>query len=179
MKIPQYRYSLFEAWDRKAFRLLKKLGKKNLIKLIGNQAEINQFIITLIRSQKAFQGWRNFLKEVLSQVKENNSIDVRVLNKKYPSKCIKKGLVKWATYKEDKIVSSFLDQLAIKEIRFIGSEKEKVEFVLRFILGQLGHDWEQTILMIWEIVGKRDEIKISRLNKEFRNFDYLGIFRNL
>ena len=56
------------------------------------------------------------------------------------------------------------------------AQEEIAEFILRFILGQLGHDWEQTIMMIWEMLGEDNSLFIDKLNKEMKNFDYLGIF---
>ena len=80
------------------------------------------------------------------------------------------------TYEEDKIVSDFIDELATKKVDFEGSDLKIGEFVLRFILGQLGHDWEGTIMMVWEMLGDGDKLNLRELNQEMRNFDYLKLF---
>jgi hypothetical protein len=54
---------------------------------------------------------------------------------------------------------------------------EVTEFILRFILGQLGHDWESTILMVWEMLGDSDTLVVKELNEEMKKFDYCGVFR--
>ncbi len=174
---PYYRYSLFDPWDKEAFEQIKQIAKtKNFPKIIGSEKDKNQFLVTLIRTQKALDDWRNMAIDVLRQVKETNSIDTVLLNNKYPPESIAKDKPAWITYEEDKIVSDFIDQLADKKIYFIGSNKEMSELVIRFILGQLGHDWEQTILLIWEMLGDQDTIELIELNKEFQNFDYLRLF---
>jgi len=76
----------------------------------------------------------------------------------------------------DKIVNDFIDDLETKKIIFEGTNKEISEFVMRFILGQLGHDWEQTIMMIWEILGDKSTLNLKELNQEMKNFDYLNLF---
>jgi len=48
---------------------------------------------------------------------------------------------------------------------------------MRFLLGQLGHDWEWTIMMIWEMLGNENGINVKQLNEEMKNFDYLGLFQ--
>lgn len=76
----------------------------------------------------------------------------------------------------DKIVNDFIDDLETKKIIFEGTNKEISEFVMRFILEQLGHDWEQTIMMIWEILGDKSTLNLKELNQEMKNFDYLNLF---
>jgi hypothetical protein len=174
---PQYRYSLFEPWDKKAFRLIKQVGQtKNYPKILGTKKDKNQFLISLIRTKKALHDWRDFLVEIFHQVENTNSIDTRSLNEKYPPENISKDEPDWVTYKEDRIVSNFIDELETKKIDFIGSEKEVAEFVMRFILGQLGHDWEWTIMMIWEMLGNENKLSVKSLNNELKNFDYLKLF---
>jgi hypothetical protein len=114
---------------------------------------------------------------MFAQIKKDNIIDTQVLNKKYPPNSISMDEPAWVTYKEDRIVSKFIDELATRKIDFLGHNQEIVEFVYRFVLGQLGHDWEQTIMMIWEMLGSESRLKLEELNKEFENFDYLDIFK--
>lgn len=174
---PFYRYSFFESWDKEAFNIIKEIaGTKNFPQIIGTDEDKNQFLVTLIRTQKSLHNWRDFLKDTLAQIAESGVIDTKQLNKKYPSQSISKDISEWVTYKEDKIVSDFIDELATRKIDFVGIDEEISEFVLRFILGQLGHDWEQTIMMIWEMLGAEDELFLKDLNKEMKNFDYLKIF---
>lgn len=174
---PQYRYALFEAWDRRAFKLIGQIAhKKKYPKIIGSQKDRNQFLITLIRTQKLPHSWRDFLRDILEQIEKSASIDTASLNQKNPQVNIGKGKPDWVTYKEDEIVSNFIDELYTRRIDFAGTDEEMSEFVMRFILGQLGHDWEQTIYMIWEILGDEKQINFKELNQEMRHFDYLGLF---
>lgn len=176
-KIPQYRYALFKPWDKEAFALIKKIAKtKKYPKIIGSKEDKNQFLIMLIRTQKSLHGWRKFLADTLEQVKKTNSIDTKSTIKKYPPESIKRDTPAWITYKEDRIVSDFIDKLATEKVDFLGSDKEISEFTLRFILGQLSHDWEWTIMMIWEMFGNKKQLSVKELNKEMRNFDYLKLF---
>ncbi|OGK32604.1 hypothetical protein A3I50_02975 [Candidatus Roizmanbacteria bacterium RIFCSPLOWO2_02_FULL_37_9] len=174
---PFYRYSLFEQWDKETFNRLKEIGKsKNYPKIIGSTKDKNQFLITLIRAQKSLHDWRDFLKDILKQVKENNVVDTFSLNKKYPPESIGKDVPDWVTYEGDKIVNNFIDELEIRKITFHGTDEEISEFVMRFILGQLGHDWEQTIMMVWEMTKDKSVLSLKELNKEMKNFDYLKLF---
>jgi hypothetical protein len=173
---PQYRYSLFDDWDKEAFEYIKRVGKtKQFPKLIGTTEDKNQFLVTLIRTQKSLHDWRGSLVDMLEQIKLNNTIDTQVLNEKYPPESISKDEPDWVTYEEDRIVSRFIDGLETRKIIFNGSDEEISEFITRFFLGQLGHDWEWTIMMIWELLGKDSEIDVKELNDEMKNFDYLHL----
>ena len=174
---PQYRYSFFDPWDKQAYELIKKLAQsKEYPKILGTRDDKNIFLVTLIRTQKALHGWRKFLIDIIAQVKSNGIIDTIELIKKYPPESIAKDTPAWVTYKEDEIVSNFIDELATKKIDFVGTNEEISEFVLRFTLGQLGHDWEWTIMMIWEMLGNKDKLYINKLNKEMKNFDHSKLF---
>lgn len=175
---PQYRYSLFEEWDRYAFSFIQNIGKtKKYPHITGNTDEKNQFLTTLIRTQKSLHDWRDLLKDTLKQIETDNSVNTKLLNQKYPIESIGKEIPDWVTYKEDKIVNDFINELETREINFLGSDTEMAEFVLRFILGQLGHDWEQTILMIWEMLGAEATLNLHELNNELKSFDYIGLFK--
>lgn len=174
---PQYRYSLFDDWDKDAFALIKEIGKtKKYPSILGTSQDKNQLLITLIRTQKALHDWRALLEDTVEQIRIKNVIDTPALIKKYPPESIGKDAPAWVTYEEDRIVSNFIDQLADKKVSFVGTDEEIAEFILRFILGQLGHDWEQTIMMIWEMLGDENKIEIKQLNNEMKNFDYLKLF---
>ncbi len=174
---PFYRYPLFDPWDKEAFDYLKELGSKGVCpKLIGTESDKNKFLIALIRTQKALHDYRTILKDTLTQVRETGTIDSAILNTKYPPESVSTIIPAWVTYKEDKIVNDFIDGIAHRKVRFIGSDVEMAEFILRFILGQLGHDWESTILMIWEMLGNGDTLVVKELNEEMKKFDYCGIF---
>ena len=175
---PFYRYALFEEWDKTAFNQIKEIGKtKTYPKVIGSKIDKNLFLITLIRTQKTLNDWRDLLKDILKQISDKNIIHTIVLNKKYPPSSIGNNVPDWVTYEEDKIVNNFIDELETRRINFEGTNDEISEFVIRFILGQLGHDWEQTILMIWEMLGKENTISLEKLNDEMKNFDYLKLFK--
>ena len=174
---PYYRYSLFEQWDKDTFNQLKKIGKtKYYPKISGSTKDKNQFLITLIRTQKSLDDWRKMLIDIMDQIKSTGKIDTHLLIHTYPQESISRDRPAWVTYEEDKIVSDFINKLGTRHITFRGSDKELSEFVIRFILGQLGHDWEQTIMMIWEILGDENIISVKKLNEEMRNFDYMKLF---
>lgn len=174
---PFYRYSLFEKWDKEAFCQIKDIANtKKYPKIIGTKEDKNHLLVMLIRTQKSLHDWRDLLKDIMQKIKENNTIDTILINKKYPPESIGKNKPAWVTYEEDKIVSDFIDELATRKIKFIGTDEQISEFILRFILGQLGHDWEQTIMMIWEMLGDKNTLSIEELNREMKNFDYLKLF---
>lgn len=176
---PQYRYSLFDDWDHNALALITKIGTtKKYPQIFGTKVEINNFLKILIRTQKSLNDWRALLVDVLDQVKKTNTINTKVINNKYPPESISKEEPVWVTYEEDRIVSQFIDSLETKDIDFIGTNTEVAEFTIRFILGQIGHDWEQTIILIWEMLGNESKLKLKELNNEFKNFDYLKLFKN-
>lgn len=175
---PQYRYALFESWDKEAFGFIKQMGsQKNYPKITGTEDDKNKFLIALIRTQKSLHNWRDFLKDMLTQIMHNGVIDTKSLNEKYPPESISKEKPAWVTYEEDKIVNNFIDELAIRKVKFVGTDEEIAEFTMRFLLGQLGHDWEWTIMMIWEMLDNENSINVKQLNEEMKNFDYLGLFQ--
>lgn len=174
---PRYRYAWFNQWDKDTFAYIKTLAHtKTHPKILGTKEEKNQYLVMMIRTQKSLHGWEEFLKDTLDHIKQIGAIDTKILIEKYPSESVSKDVPAWVTYEEDKIVSSFINELAMKKIDFVGSDEEIGEFILRFILGQLGHDWESTILMIWEMLGDGSTLHIKDLNNEMKNFDYLKIF---
>ena len=175
---PIYRYPLSDDWDKDTFELIKELAsKKKYPEIIGEEDDINQFLITLIRTQKSLHDWRDFLKEAMEQVKTNGNIITKELNQKYPPESISKEVPGWVTYEDDKIANDFIDVLESRKIQFKGENSEIGEFVLRFILGQLGSDWVQTVEVVWEMLGDKNIISVKDLNNEFRNLDYCHLFK--
>lgn len=174
---PQYRYALYEDWDKEAFELIKEIGEnKSFPKLLGPDEDKNKYLIALIRTQKSLHDWRGILKDTFEQVKEDAGIHTKSLNEKYSPESISRDVPAWVTYKEDEIVNNFIDELGTRKVNFVGTDEEISEFIIRFILGQLGHDWEQTIMMIWEMLGNENTINVNDLNKEIQKFDYLNLF---
>ncbi|MCR4264135.1 MAG: hypothetical protein NUV98_05470 [Candidatus Roizmanbacteria bacterium] len=175
---PHYRYSLSEPWDKEAFEFIKQLGKnKKYPALTGTKNDKNRYLAILIRTQKSFDDWRGLLKDTLHQIKETGLIDTVSLIRKYPPESISKEVAAWAVYEEDVIVNNFIDELETRKITFTGSDIEMGEFVMRFILGQLGHDWEWTIMMIWEMLGEGEIFELKLLNEEMKKFDYMKLFK--
>lgn len=172
---PKYRYPLFDPWDKEVFEFIKDIGKnRNYPILSGTQEGIEQFLITLIRAQKSLHDWRAILKDIIIQAKDG-LIDTTALNHRYPPESISTDTPSWVTYKEDQIVNDFIDELTTRKIKFTGSAEQMGELVVRFILSQLGNDWELTILMIWEMLGDEDTLAIVALNQELKKFDYMNL----
>lgn len=174
---PYYRYSLFEPWDKEAFELIKHIGREHAYpKLSGASEDKNSYLIALIRTQKSLHDWRDLLKDTLAQVKKTGTINTTLLHEKFPPESVSKEKPAWITYEEDQIVNDFIDELESKRVTFIGSDRDMSEFIVRFILGQLGHDWESTIMMIWELLGESNVLNLKELNDEMKHFDYSGLF---
>ena len=114
--------------------------------------------------------------EIIDQIERDKKIDMKTFIKKHPSGSINKDSTSWVTYKEDKIVSRFIDELATRKVDFVGTDKETSEFIMRFILGQFGNDWEMTIMMVWEMLGNKKQLRVKDLNEEMKHFDYLKLF---
>lgn len=176
---PKYRYALFTPWDKKAFYHIKEIARRQKFpEILGTQEDKSRFLSLLIRTQKSLHDWRQFLKDILDQIGSKGFIDTESLLEKYASANVNKNIPAWVTYKEDKIVFDFMNDLDNRKVDFLGTEREIGEFVVRFTLGQLGHDWESTIMMIWEMLGRKNKIKLRDLNAEMKHFDYLGLFRD-
>ena len=174
---PYYRYSFEKPGDIKTITIIKTIAKsKRYPKILGGKEDINQYLTMLIRTQKSLNDWRDFLIDTLHQIQTKGNIDTSSLVQKYPPQSIGNDTPAWVTYPPDKIVNDFMDGLETRKINFMGSNEEIAEFILRFILGQYGHDWESTILMIWEMLGDKDVLSVRALNNEMKNFDYLKIF---
>ncbi len=175
---PRYRYSLFDPWDTKALTTIRQIAEtKKYPKIIATHPEeIDAYLTMLIRTQKSLHDWRDFLKDTLAEIDEKGTITIQPLLLKYPPESIGTDAPEWVTYEEDKIVNNFIDELGIKKIHFSGTNEEISKFILRFIIGQLGHDWEWTIMMVWEMLGNGNTLSVPELNEELKNFDYLKIF---
>ncbi len=170
---PRHRYPLYNKWDKDCYNLIAKLvRKKQVPEVLGTKEEINQFLKLLIQSQK-MHDWRKFLKIVLKSI-SSKQIDIpKILKHKFQ---VPKDYEKWVVYKEHVEITDFLDSLRKKQIQFIGSSKEIIEFILRFILAQLLLDWKSSIHAIKEVMGKRSKIKLKFLNKILSEFDYTNVF---
>jgi len=174
---PWYLYPWFQPWSKLAFEQIHNLARsKKYPEVQGTKEEKNAYLIMLIRTQKALHGWQKPLLETLEQIQKTGSVNTKTLIKKYPSSIVTTKRPAWVTYEEDRTVSDFIDELGHRNIQFVGSDREMGEFILRFILGQLGHGWEGTILMIWEMIGSGNTLYLKDLNKEMRTFDYLKLF---
>ena len=116
------------------------------------------------------------MKDTFEQIKKSGSIDAATWIRKYASVDTGNEEPAWATYPGDKIVSKFMDEIATRNVAFVGTESEFGEFIFRYALGQLSNDWESTILMIWEMLGDGTTLNVKDLNNEMKHFDYLKIF---
>ena len=143
----------------------------------GSTQDKDKYLIALIRTQKSLHDYRPILKDTLEQIKKANNIDAMLIQTKYPPDSVSRETPAWVTYKGDTIVNDFIDSLSVRTITFVGSETEMGEFVLRFILSQLGHDWESAILMVWEMLGEGNTLVMRELNEELKKFDYCGVFQ--
>ncbi|MCA9371376.1 hypothetical protein KC726_00605 [Candidatus Woesebacteria bacterium] len=176
---PQYRYPLSTKWSKDLFVMIKDIAKtKRYPSIVGSREDKNAFLITLIRTQKALHNWEAIFIEMVKQIKSANTIDTATLTSHFPPSSISKDTPEWATYDEDKIVSDFIDELGTRPVDFVGTDEEMAEFIFRFILGQLGLDWESTIMMIWEMLGDENSLQLRELNNELKNFDYIHLFDN-
>lgn len=171
---PKYRYPLYDKWDKDCYQLIVKLARqKQIPKILGTKEEINEFLKLLIQSQK-MDDWRKFFRVVLKSI-SSRQIDIpKILEQKFQ---IPKGYERWVVFREDKEISDFLDKFNKRRLQFIGSDKEIVEFILRFILAQLLLDWKSSLYALKEIIGGNSKIKLKSLNKVLSEFDYTNVFR--
>ncbi len=170
---PRHRYPLYNKWDKDCYNLVAKLvRKKQVPEVLGSKEEISQFLKLLIQSQK-MHDWRKFLKIVLKSVSSKQINIPKILDYEFK---VPKGYEKWVVYKEHVEITDFLDSLRKRQIQFIGSDKEIVEFILRFILAQLLLDWKGSLYVMKEIIDKKSKIKLNSLNKILSEFDYTNVF---
>jgi hypothetical protein len=171
---PKYRYPLYDKWDKDCYKLIVKLSRqKQTPKILGTKEEINEFLKLLIQSQK-MDDWRKFFRIVLKSI-SLKQIDVpKILKQEFQ---IPKGYERWVVFREDREVSDFLDKFSKKRLQFIGSNKEIVEFILKFILAQLLLDWKSSLYALKETIGRNSKIKLKSLNNVLSEFDYTHVFR--
>lgn len=171
---PKYRYPLYDKWDKDCYKLIVKLAhQKQIPKILGTKEDINEFLKLLIQSQK-MDNWRKFFRIVLKPVSSKQIVIPRILKQKFQ---IPKGYKRWVVFREDREVSDFLDNFEKRRLQFIGSDKEIVEFILRFILTQLLLDWKSSLHALKKFIGKNSKIKLKSLNKVLSEFDYTDVFK--
>ena len=172
--LPKYRYPLYKKWDKDCYKLIARFSsQKQIPTIFGTKKEINEFLKSLIQSQK-MDNWRKFFRTVLKSI-SSRQIDVpKILKQKFP---IPKGYEKWVVFREDREVSDFLDNLEKRQLQFMGSNKEIFEFILRFILTQLLLDWKSSLYALKETIGKNSRIRLKSLNKVLSEFDYTNVFK--
>lgn len=171
---PKYRSPLYDKWDKDCYKLIVRLAhQKSSPKILGTKEEINQFLKLLIQSQK-MDNWRKFLRIVLKFISTKQINISEILKLKFR---IPKGYDRWVVYREDREVSDFIDKLGKRQLQFLGSDKEIVEFTLRFTLAQLLLDWRSSLYALKEIIGKKSKIKLKSLNKVLSEFDYTEVFK--
>jgi len=170
---PKYRYPLYDKWDRDCYKLVVKLAhQKQIPKILGTKDKMNEFLRLLVQSQK-MDNWRNFLRIILKSL-SSKQIDIpKILKQKFR---IPKGYENWVVRREHRELSNFLDRFGKEQLQFIGSDKETVEFILRFTLAQQLLDWKGSLLAIKEVIDGKSQVTLKSLNKVLSEFDYTNVF---
>lgn len=175
-KIPEWQYPLYEESDEEAYKLLEKIGKsREFPQLVGSDKEINQFLKLLIASQK-MEEWRKFQDLVLEEL-EKDKINVSAVLEKGQEIEIPEGNVdSWAIFIQDKRICELIDKFRDSKIEFQGSEEEKSEFIVRFLLSQLLMGWRAPLMAVLVNCLEKERPKVSELNSLLSNWDYSDIF---
>lgn len=176
-KIPEWIYPLYKPSDKKVFKLLVKLGQGKINpKIIGAKKEISELIKLLIVTQK-MKKYRIFRDIVLRNIKRKEIIDTQYLIKEGKKLKIPKGIDKsWAIFKQDQRLCILIDKLVKSRVGYIGSKKDIIEFIARFLLTQLLQDWRGPKMMVIKEGIKSSKVSLKKLNKLLRYWDFTGIF---
>lgn len=176
-KIPYWAYPLYKKSDKTAYFLLVKLAKtKKYLKIMGKQKEINSFLKLLILSQK-MKNYRVFRDLALPEFKKK-TVNIRKILEKTKNIKITRGVDKsWTVFTQDIKLCQLLDKFQKSKIKFYDSNKEILEFVVRFLFSQLLQDWRGALMMVVLESLKMKKVKISKLNNLLKIWDQTKIFR--
>ena len=172
---PEYFYPLYGNWERNAYAILKKRADElEKMEVKTDQYATNLFFKSLIKSQKS-KNWKPFLKQIVRQLRKRK-LDIFSLNKN-ASLEYKKGIEKWAVFTQDKRLCLMVDKAINRKIYYLGTEKQLIEFIVRYILSQLLQDWRGAKMMILINSLKSNKVRLSSLNSSLSKWDFTRIFK--
>ncbi|MBI3190993.1 hypothetical protein HYZ41_04805 [archaeon] len=175
-KIPEWQYPLYKDNDNIAYKTLQRLGKSGKYpEIIGSRKEVGDFLKLLILSQKS-KDYRKFRDVVVSGLKKNELDTSKILSKSH-NILLQNADKTWAVFMQDKRICKMIDDLSVRKIEFIGTDREIVEFSIRFILSQLLQDWRGPLMAVLTEC-KEKKVNISKLNSLLKIWDYTKIFQN-
>ncbi len=176
-RVPEWIYPLYKQSDKKVFDFLVKLGT-NKIKcdVAGTKKEISEFIKLLMVTQK-MKKYRVFRDMVLKDIQKKKIVDTPLLITEGKKLKVPKGIDKsWAVFKQDQRLCVLIDMLVAKKVEYIGTKKEVIEFVSRFLLTQLLQDWRGPKMMVVMESLKTKMVSLKRLNSFLKYWDFIHIF---
>ncbi|MFA6098672.1 MAG: hypothetical protein WCV50_02765 [Patescibacteria group bacterium] len=173
---PEWLYPLYSKEDKKIFKILVRIAKsRNKIKVIGTPKEMDEFILKLMLSLK-LKKWRALVIPTITGLAKGtlNAATLLVQARKLK---IKKGIDRsWAIYTQDKRLCLIIDKLAAKKVHYVGSRKDFVEFICRFLLTEFLQDWRGSKIMVALESLKRKNVSLKHLNNLLALWDFTGIF---
>lgn len=175
--ILEWQYPLYKPVDRAMFRIITKAASKSSrMVVLGLRNDYDVFLKLLIVSSKA-KDWRAFIEPVVRAIQKSelNLPSLIAIGRKLH---IRKGVDRsWAVFKQDQRLCLLLDRFRVKKIRYSGTKKEFVEFILRFLLSELLQDWRGPKMMVVIESLKGKSISMRRLNRLLRQWDFTGVFK--
>ncbi len=177
-KIQEWLYPLYKARDKKVYDFLVKLGiGKFKLDIKGTRKEISEFIKFLIVAQ-IMKKYRVFRDMVLKDIQKKKALDTPYLVARGSVLKIPKGIDKsWAIFKQDQRLCVLVDRLVRKKVSYVGTDKEVIEFIARFLLTQLLQDWRGPKMMVVIESLNTKQVQLKHLNCNLRCWDFTHIFK--
>ncbi len=174
-EIPEWQYPLYKRSDKSAYAFLKKLGTIGRYpELLGTRIEKSDFLRLLPVSQK-MKDYRKFRDDTLREFRKDTA-NIPKLIRNGKKLGIRRGNVSWAMFRQDRRICELIDDVRIANVQYSGQDRDISEFVVRFWLSQLFQDWRGPLMALLLEFRSGDTIRLSKLNRLLKRWDYTGIF---
>ncbi len=155
--------------------LVRVVQKRTKVQVIGTTKDVDRFTKLLIVSTK-MKKWRTFILPIVRMLKKG-VLHLPNLILRGNKLTLRKGIDRsWAIYTQDERLCLALDKVAAKKVHYIGTARELVEFICRFLLTELLQDWRGPKMMLATESVKRKSVRLERLNALLALWDFTSIF---
>ncbi len=162
-------YPLYKQSDKKAYNVLKGHVGKIIVK---DNVNIDELIKTILISQ-CYYNYRKIRDRIIEELDRNNRINSSNILKTVETVDID---CSWAVFRQDKEICDMCKKLKGKDVMYDGNNYTYSEFIIRFLLTQLMHDWRGPLIYVLKTSLENKRVNVPLLNAYLALWDFTNIF---
>ena len=172
--IPEWQYPLYKESDKKAYKLLEKLGNSGEYPalIVDEEADRISYFKLLLISQK-MRKYREFRDIVLKEFEKEKVLLPEIISQ---GQKLDTSDNSWAIFTQDRRLLEAVDKIGSSSISVAGSMRDLAEFTVRYWLSQLLFDWRGPLMAVCEEILQKNVADLRRLNNLLKRWDYTGVF---